>query len=151
MNAVHKMDCYCYGMFGFLACKDNYISPNPNPEFSLRIFHVPLTKPPPQYVLFKQWDYACFTWEAKVYQPLAIRKTEDEAVGMASSVDTFYQFLSRLKKNMTVSTTLPSYEYMRSNYIPTVALMIMWENITLNTPSSSKPASEHLVFNIVFR
>ena len=64
--------------------------------------------------------------EAKAYQPLAIRKSEDEAVGMAFSVDTiFTSFLSRLKKNMTVSTTLPSYDYMCSNYIPTVALMIM--------------------------
>ena len=91
----------------------------------LNFHHVPLTKPPLQYVLFKQRDHACFTWEAKVYQPLAVRKTEDEAVGMASSVDTCYQFLSCLKKNMTVTTTLPSYEYMHSNYIPTVALMIM--------------------------
>ena len=47
-------------------------------------------------------------------------------MGMAFSVDTiFTSFLSRLKENMTVSTTLPSYEYMRSNYIPTVALIIM--------------------------
>ena len=64
--------------------------------------------------------------EAKVYQLLAIRKTEDEAVGMTFSVDTIStSFLSRLKENMTVSTTLPSYEYIHSNYIPMVALMII--------------------------
>ena len=39
-----------------------------------------------------------------------------------------------------LSTTLPTYQYMLSNYTPTVALVIMWQYITLNQPSSSEHA-----------
>ena len=40
INAIHKLDCHYYGMFGFLASKDNSINAySPNPESSLRIHH----------------------------------------------------------------------------------------------------------------
>ena len=65
---------------------------------------------------------------------------------MASSVDTLPVPLT-FEENMTVSTTLPSYEYMHSNYIPTVALMIKHHSES----SIIKSGSEHLVFIVVFR
>ena len=101
VNAIHKLDRHYYGMFGFLASKDNSINGySPNPESSLHIHHVL------QWLHQHNHLYKCFfsNYETlfcyvkpKFIKPLLLEKhmlleevLQDEAVGMAFPVDSKY-------------------------------------------------------------
>ena len=101
VNAIHKLDRHYYGMFGFLASKDNSINGySPNPESSLHIHHVL------QWLHQHNHLYKCFfsNYETlfryvkpKFINPLLLEKhmlleevLQDEAVGMAFPVDSKY-------------------------------------------------------------
>ena len=119
VNAIHKLDRHYYGMFGFLASKDNSINGySPNPESSLRIHHVLQWLHQHNHLyksFFSNYETLFRYVKPKFINPLLLEKhmlleevLQDEAVGMAFPVDSKYfdQFPSVIEEILLVCKIL---------------------------------------------